>query len=105
MKIKGIDEVQRRLRQLSERAQALDGTHEVSVNEILTPDFIQAHTRYASVDEWFEASPFKIATTEDFAAIPDEHWNDYVRTTTDFESWQEMLEAAGAQYVQAKLFG
>jgi len=105
MKIKGLDEVQRNLRKLSERAQALHGTHSVRVEEILTPDFVQAHTRYGSVDEWFAASPFKIETREDLEAIPDEAWGEYVRTTTDFDAWQEMLEAAGAHYVQAKLLG
>ena len=72
---------------------------------LLTPDFIQAHTRYGSVDAWFEASPFKLRTTEDFEAIPEAEWDDYVRTTSDFESWRALLDAARKQYIRAKLFG
>lgn len=105
MKINGIDEIQRSLRQLSARAEALDGAHEVPIEDLLTADFIHEHTGCGSVDQWFEASPFKIETTADFKAIPDAEWDKFVRTTTDFESCQAMLAAASEQYVQAKLFG
>jgi hypothetical protein len=105
MPVKGFDEFQRNLRELSQRAQALDGTHEIPIHDLLTPDFIRTHTRHGSVDEWLNASPFRIDTTEDLQAVPAEKWGDYVRTTTGFASWQDMLESAAAQYVQAKLFG
>jgi hypothetical protein len=40
------------------------------------------------VEEWFVASPFKIQTSEDLEAIPEEAWGEYVRTTTDYDAWR-----------------
>ena len=106
MEIKGLDEVQRELSRLAEKAHKLEGTHSVSAAELLAPAFIQAHTRqYDTAQEWFDASPFRVESSEDFAAIPDAEWDAYVRSTTDFSSWQEMLEDAGRELIERKLFG
>jgi hypothetical protein len=105
VKVEGFDEISRSLNQLAERARALGETHTVSATELLTPAFIRAHTRSAheAVDTWFVASPFKIETTEDFDTIPDSEWDQYVRSTTDFESWEEMLAAATQEYIHGRL--
>jgi hypothetical protein len=105
-KIEGLDEVQRNLQRLQDRAKALDGTHNVPVTELLTPGFMREHVPgFSSLEEWFKKSGFKIESPEDFKAIPDADWDAYVRSSTSFSNWQEMLTAAGAQYVGKKLLG
>jgi len=44
----------------------------------------------------FERSGFKVESQEDFAAIPDEAWDDFICTNTSYFNWREMLQAAGA---------
>jgi hypothetical protein len=104
IKVTGLDEMQRNIRGLAKRAQDLDGTHSVKLRDLFTPAFIQSHTKHSSFDDWFKASHFKVESPEDFKAIPDQEKDDYVRSTTDFPSWAEMHEAAGAEYFRSKLF-
>jgi hypothetical protein len=51
----------------------------------------------------FERSGFKVESQEDFAAIPDEPWDDFIRSNTSFFNWREMLQAAGAAWAKSKL--
>jgi hypothetical protein len=103
LQVKGLDQMQRELRKIQDRLESVAGTHQVSADRLLTPRFIQTHTDYETVDEWFAASPFKIENTADFAAIPDDQWDAYVQKTTSFLSWQEMLTRAGTEYLEAVL--
>ena len=73
------------------------------MGELLTPGFLAKHTRFLSKDEMFEASGFNIQTAEDFEKIPDEEWDDFVQQSTPFATWNDMLSAAGAEWVQKKL--
>ena len=102
-KIEGLDELQNKLDQLAKNAQSLDGEHNVPVSELLTDSFISRHTSFSSVDEMFKASGFTIETQEDFAAIPDAEWDNYIRSVSSFENWQSMLGAAGQEWAKRKL--
>jgi hypothetical protein len=59
--------------------------------ELLTDDFIAAHTEFGTVQDFF-VHPF---APEDctFAEI-----NKYVRERSDFKTWKEMLYAAKVYY-------
>ena len=106
IKVKGLDELQRGLRRLQDRARALEGSHSVPVEELLTPGFMRRHVRGCSTaEEWFQRSGFRIDSQEDFKAIPDDAWDEYVRSSTSFSTWQGMIEAAGAAMIEKKLFG
>ncbi len=104
-KITGLDELQRKLRKIRDNAQALDGEHEVSLKELFPQDFLAAHTQFSSVDNMFEKSGYKVDSSEDFAAIPDEPWDEFIRANTSFASWAEMKQAAGVAYAKRKLLG
>lgn len=103
MKITGFDELQKKLDKLAQNAAALDGEHSVPVNELLTPAFVARYTRFASADELFEQSGFKIESPEEFAAIPDEEWDEYIRSVSGFSGWQAMLSKAGEAWAAKKL--
>jgi hypothetical protein len=94
IKMTGLDQLNRRLQDLSKKAAALDGKHTVPLKELLTPAFISKHTRFSSMEEMFEASGFKIETQEDFAAIPDDQWDEFIRSVSSFSDWQAMLQEA-----------
>lgn len=81
----------------------LDGEHSVPVSELLTDSFIARHTSFASSDAMFEASGFKIETKEDFAAIPDIKWDEFIRSISSFDDWKSMLSAAGQEWAVRKL--
>ena len=93
------------LRKLERRAKELHGTHNVPVSQLLTPNFMRKHTPFGSFEAMITTSPFIVDTAEDFRAIPDAEWDAFVRQNTRFSSWNEMLSAAGAEWMKGKLFG
>ena len=102
-KIEGLDELQNNLKALAGKARDLDGQHNVPVSELLTSSFLSKHTRFLSTNDLFEASGFKVESTEDFEAIPSDKWDDFIRSVSSFENWQAMLAAAGEEWVSKKL--
>lgn len=103
--IKGLDELQRKLEQMGERAKELEKPRAVPLDQLLTPTFIEAHTsrRYRSADDWMAASGVTITTAADLGGNPT--WENHVRTTTDFPDWISMLQRATAEFAQRKIFG
>ena len=102
LKITGIDELRKKLDDLAKKVDSLDGQH-IPVSELLSPSFVSKHTSFSSADELFEASGFKVETQEDFAAIPDNKWDEYIRSVSNFENWQAMLDGAGKKWAAKKL--
>lgn len=102
-KIDGLDALQQKLGDLAKNAAALDGEHSIPVSELLTDGFIAKHTSFSSSDAMFEASGFKIENQEDFAAIPDDEWDTFIRSISSFDDWKGMLGAAGQEWAVRKL--
>ena len=51
----------------------------------------------------YQASGFKIETPENFAAIPDEDWDAFIRSISSFADWKSMLNEAGKEWAAQKL--
>jgi hypothetical protein len=102
-KIEGLDALQNKLNDLANKAQELDGQHNVPLSELLTSSFLSKHTRFLSSNDLFEASGFKVESTEDFESIPDDKWDDFIRSISCFENWQAMLAAAGEEWTAKQL--
>ncbi|MBB3295097.1 hypothetical protein FHT39_003777 [Mitsuaria sp. BK045] len=103
LKVTGLDALTKRLNTLADNAKKLDGTHSVALNELLTPAFVAKHTRFANADELFDGSGFDIKTTEDFKAIPDDKWDEYIRSVSSFPDWASMQAEAGKAWVTKQL--
>lgn len=103
MKIKGLDELTKKLDDLASNAEKLHGTHQVPVQDVLTPAFVAKHTRFANVDEMFDASLFNIQTSADLAAVPDAEWDAFISSVSPFSTWQAMTTAAAREWSIAKL--
>ena len=99
-KIEGLDELQKKLGDLAKKADALDGKHNIPVAELLTDSFVSQHTSFSSAEKMFKASGFKVETQEDFATIPDADWDNYIRSISSFDNWQNMLGAAGQEWTK-----
>lgn len=98
-----VEENLKPLEDLARRAKGLDGQHQVSVADLLTPEFLSQCSRFRSADELFESSGFKVQSTEDFAAIPDAEWDTFISGNTSFANWQEMLDAAVKEWTIRQL--
>ncbi len=103
IKITGSDKALKNLDRLQRNLKALDGRHEVSFGELFDVAFMRANTKYESFEALLEASPFTVETKEDFAAIPDEPWDAFIREVTQFESWEAMQKAAVAAFARHRM--
>lgn len=101
-KITGLDEAMKKLNDLQKKAESIN-QQSVPISEVLTPAFLQRHTPFGSADEMYESSGFKIETAEDFAAVPDDEWNAFIRSVSSFADWKAMLDEAGKEWVTTKL--
>jgi hypothetical protein len=103
IKIKGFDEVHKKLKQLSDNAKKLDGEHNIPFDVLFNNKFMSRHTNFSSIDDFIKDSGFEVSSQEDFAKIPDTEWDIYVRSNSRFQDWSKMMEKATAEYVAKQL--
>lgn len=101
--VSGLDEIERELQQVADKAEALDGEHSIPLTELCPPAFMAEHTDFATIEEMFEASGFTVETPEDFAAIPDAEWDVFIASRTRFADWGTMQEQAVADWFSRRL--
>ena len=75
----------------------------VSFAELFPPRFMSEHSSFGTMEELFDKSGFKVESMEDFGAIPDEEWETFIVQNTNFDSWEEMQQTAGASFAQEAL--
>ena len=102
-KIDGLDDLQKQLKKMEKGARELSETKQVSFGELFTSSFMRKYTPFSSLDDFLTAGGFKTESQEDFEAIPDSELDKYIATTTNFNSWDDMLGEATTQYVSKKL--
>lgn len=103
IEMEGFDELRDELEELQRRAEKLGEKEQVSFEEFFSPRFMRRHTEFDSIDAMLDASEWKIESLEDFRAIPDESWDEFVANNTRFETWEQMFGAAEEQYVKRQL--
>lgn len=103
IEMKGFNELQKRLQDMQKAAQELDGQQNVPLTELLSEEFISEHTSLSNLEEFFENGEFKFKTREEFDAIPQAQLDEYVRSVSNFEDWEEMLGSATKEYISKKL--
>lgn len=103
MRVRGLDEMTRKLKSLSRKLESLSGRHRVPLQGLCPPQFMVRYTSFRTIDEMIEASGYKVESREDFAAIPDEEWDRVVAKNTRFSTWKEMLNTAAKDWARSKL--
>ena len=97
----GFEELSNQLNRMAKGAKELEGTHETSFAELFTDSFVQANSKFHSMDEFWQS--VGINSTEDFDNIPDEKLNAFVSSNTTCSTFQEMLDEATNAYISRKL--
>lgn len=103
IKIKGLDEAQRKLEQMQKGLKELDGKHSVSFAELFPSDFMCKYTKFSSMSELLDNGGFHVGSQEDFRNIPNEPFDRHIAATTRFKTWEEMLHTAVKEYAARKL--
>lgn len=98
MKKTGIEPILQHLEQLKERAQQLQGKHQVPLAELIPESFIQPHYNFKTLQEMFDASGLQ--QVEDFNS---EIGNEFIAKNTSFAGWNEMLDSASREWIKRQL--
>jgi len=104
IKITGIDEIQNTLKKIEKKAKELEKEKEIPLIEIMTNDFMKKHTRHDSFENFIAHSgvlPDGKELTKEI--LNSNEFNQYVKTTTKFKSWENMLDTASTEYIQKQL--
>lgn len=88
---------------MQQKASELEKGQELQLNELFTDSFMKKNTKFSSLDEMLDKSPFTIETQQDFESIPDDLWDDFVRENSKFFNWEEMQQEATNIYVAKQL--
>lgn len=98
----GFKELENKLNQMQKSAEELDGST-VALNDLFTKSFMNKYTNYSSFDELLESGNFIVNSQEDFDNIPDSELDLHISQNTKFNTFQDMLDEAGADYALKQL--
>lgn len=90
-------------KQFLNRLEELSNPQQVSFADLFTPSFIQNYTQFLSFELMLEASGFSVESAEDFLAIPETEWDQFISQKTQFSNWQEMQKTAAVELMKKKL--
>lgn len=97
-KIEGLDELKNSLKTLENNVNSLDG-QEIPFEDLFSTAFMKKHTNASCFNEFLEQGNFKVESQSDFEAIPDDIFDAYVASATDFDTWEDMLNEAATECV------
>jgi hypothetical protein len=92
------------LKKLAKNARELGGKRQVKLTDLMTPEFVSNCSNFRDLEHLFDESGFVVESQEDFKAIPDTVWEEFIVKNTSFDSWEAMQKAAGAEYMKKNLF-
>ncbi len=100
IKVTGLDKLQKKFRDLADKAKEVEGPNDVPVGELLTPQFMQENTRFENLATLLTAAG---TTSEQFVALDASGRDAVIRSQTTFESWKSFLTAAGKVWMLRKM--
>lgn len=98
--IKGLDKLLKEMKKLERKGKIVGIKRKVKLTELLTDSFIRNNSDYNSLQNMVDSFPREIDSEKDFES---KEWDEFVRTKSKFNSWEEMLQAAHGEWVKKKL--
>jgi hypothetical protein len=72
--------------------------HSAKVGDVLTDSFMAQHTKYPTLDAFFEAGGFTVNCAADLTAALGDVLDLHVKNSSEFDSWYDMQVAAIDEY-------
>lgn len=97
MKIKGLNN----LKKLQKGLNDLANTRKIPIVELLNDSFLEENTNFKNFNEFENSNIFdKYKTIEE---IPDQEMDEFIKASSKFNTWDEMLGSATEEYIAKKL--
>ena len=74
-----------------------------TMSSVFSDAFFRKHTKFTSLDDFFDQGNFRHETKEDIDGIDEHDLDVFIKNNTKFKSWNEMKQSAGNDYARAKL--
>ena len=103
---RAIKAMRRAIERLMRRVEAAARPRRVSLPDLFPDGFMRRHTRFGTLQAFFDAAPVQFDTAEeagDYLAGGPAEWDAHVAAGTDFSIWREMMKAAGAEEIRRRL--
>lgn len=91
------------LEKLQRKAQKLDGEHDIPFDELFNKNFMIHYTQQSTIDEFFKAGGFEFESEKEFENLSEDKLDQHVQSSTNFNSWREMLNKAGEHWMAKEL--
>ena len=104
--LKGLDQLQRKLKDFERKAQAVDGKHQIPLSDLFPSSFLRTHTRFSSLSDLEEKARergFSLGSQEDLDNLPADQWDAFVAEYTHFASWKDMLGKGAVEWTARQL--
>ncbi|WP_338214921.1 hypothetical protein [Lacticaseibacillus salsurivasis] len=88
----GFDDLSDFFDHAAKEAEAMNGEHEYTFDELFPPSFMMKYTHSASIDVFL--SDLGVTDADSFEALPQESLEAKVQADTQFSSWKEMNQQA-----------
>ena len=99
LQVAGLEDLQDRVGTALDRIGELQAGTRVQSDALFSHPFMDNHTEFTSFAAFCEESPWVLDNRSDIQNVPREQLNDYVATTTDFESWEGMKTQAAEEEI------
>lgn len=100
IKIDRLDELTSTLKETHNEVNDVDG---YSIEKILHPWFMSEYTQFSSIEEMLERSWYVIVQQDDLQKTADPKFTLFVKQTTEFASWDDMVSAAWKEFIKQKI--
>jgi hypothetical protein len=93
----GFDELINELNDMVEKSKDVSGST-YTAEKVLTDKFVSMHTKYSSFSNLIVGSGFGCKSWEEFDAWPDEQLDIFIRSISNFDSYEDILGEAAADF-------
>lgn len=90
----------KKMSRLSKQAKKMND-QPIPITTLMSSTFMKKYTSYSDIQDFFDANPLN--EYEHFEDVPPNILDSHVKNTTNFQSWQEMMEKAGQEYLVSQL--
>lgn len=102
-KIDGLDDLQKDLKQLERNARSIGQRRSIDLYKLLSNRFLRRHTKFSSLDQLFDESPLDVKTQKDLDTLNEQELDEFIRKSTKFRSWEDILDNALGEWAEAEL--
>lgn len=96
----GFDNLQKQLQGVQKNLESLTKKHSVSFDEAFNDSFMKSHTKFSTLDSFWDAAGFKDVSFKD---APQEKLDKFTADNSEFKDFQSMTDAATLEWTNKQV--